>query len=659
MIGTDWLSILSRRSRSLFDRMSRSINLPSYIASFSLFVLALLVRIPYLLTAPGYKSNELEVTMQLFRGERFPLYNQHPHIGALANYINASAFWIFGLHYWIPRLIILVMGSLTVAILYPLGKRLVGSSSAFLAALLLAGSFYHIFELSHIAWSNSMTPFFVVCFLLSLMIGLQETKSFWLILSGFLFGLALQTHPSVITLIPAVVSIFLLQGKKNILSWCKKPALYLAILAVVIGYGNMLYYNLISRFGSIHGAMTYPTYALEQHPGAFSYVQNTGGAWLLLLRLVSGGAEDQASSLSYWKNPFLVLCAAGLLVGIILCIKDKKWEILALLASPILLIPVLNQGYDLCKFGRYLGFLIPIAYLLIAYAAMELLRFIPSRSERARKFLPMFGIVLTAAFFVYHQIELKKSYIELQRQDQTMHAFQQIRSILLKNYERKTSWILIDSAAWQSLRLEVFLETDGWNVTELRHGTSKNNRFSQWMQLEEIDIRTQEYWWNAPNFKVVGLISPGSLKEFMKTAPIVSCTGCLAKGPPQGNALKMIFNNIYYAFELGPTAVRLEDIQNPLLKMLEKAAPHLPDKIDIRHRHSYQEVMLPVRIRMNEMRPYLKEMCLPSYVPISAKKCNICSANIGGTPFDKERRQWERKKLKAKLKLQKLDGVIQ
>lgn len=491
------------------------------------------------------------------------------------------------------------------------------------------------------------------------MIGLQENKSFWLIFSGFLFGLALQTHPSVITLFPAVLCIFLLQGKNRIFNLLKTPTPYLAIVAVLIGYGNMLYYNILSRFGSIHGAMTYPTYALEQHPGAFSYVKNTEGAWMLLLRLVSGAAEDQNSLLSYWKNPFLVLCAAGLLMGIILCIKRKKWEILALLASPILLIPVLNQGYDLCKFGRYLGFLIPIAYLLFAYAAMELLRFIPSRSERVGKFLPILGIVLTSAFFVYHQIELKKSYIELQRQDQTMHAFQQIRSILLKNYERKTSWILIDPAAWESLRLEVFLETDGWHVTELRHGTSKNNRSSQWMQLEEIEIRMQEYWRNAPNSKVVALISPVTLKEFMKKAPIVSCTGCLSKGPAQGNAVNMILNNIYYAFELGPTFVQLEDIQNPLLKMLELTAPYLPDKMDPRDKRAIQNVMLPVSIKMSKMRPYMNEVCVPGYVPISAEKCNICSANIGGTAFDKQNRQWGRKKSIKKTKLEKQPRLIQ
>lgn len=644
MIGTDWLSILAKRSRSFFDGTPKDVSLPSFLVSSSLFVFALLVRIPYLLTVPGFKSNELEVTMALVRGERFPLYNQHPHIGALANYINASAFWIFGLYYWIPSLIILVMGSLTVALLYPLGKRLLGPASAFLAALMLAGSFYHVFELSHLAWSNSMTPFFVVCFLLSLMIGLQENKSFWLIFSGFLFGLALQTHPSVITLFPAVLCIVLLQGKDRILKWLKKPAPYLAIVAALSGYGNMLYYNLMSRFGSIHGAMTYPTYALEQHPGAFSYIQNTEGAWLLLLRLVSGAAEDQDSLLSYWKNPFLVLCAAGLGAGIILCIKRKKWEMVALLGSPILLIPILNQGYDLCKFGRYLGFLIPIAYLLIAYASVELFRFIRSRSESVGRILPIFGIALTFAFFMHHQNELSKTYIELQRQDQTMHAFQQIRSILLKDYERKTSLILIDSKAWESVRLEVFLETDGWKVTDLQHGSYKNNRSSKWIRLEKIDSKIQEYWQNAQNSKVVALIAPLTLKTFMKEAPVVSCTGCLAKGPMRGNAMSMILNNIYYAFELGPTPVRFDDHPTPLLRMLQRIAPYLPDKIDLRDRRSIQDVVLPVGIKMSEMRLYLKQVCTPGYVQLPAEKCRICSANIGGTPIDKQNRQWARKK---------------
>ena len=158
---------------------------PLFICIF-LFVLAAGIRFWFLFQVPGFlESNELEVTMQLVDGKRFPLFSQHEHIGALANYIVAIAFWILGKHYWVPRLVILILGSLTVSLTYLFGKRLLGRNAAFLGSLFLAASMYHIFNLSHVPWSNNMTPFFTTACLLFFTIALQEQKNSWLILSCF------------------------------------------------------------------------------------------------------------------------------------------------------------------------------------------------------------------------------------------------------------------------------------------------------------------------------------------------------------------------------------------------------------------------------------------------------------------------------------------
>ncbi|HSE43236.1 MAG TPA: hypothetical protein VLH08_20930, partial [Acidobacteriota bacterium] len=90
-----------------------------------LFFFALLIRLYKLFESPGfYEANELQVTLNLVHGLHFPLYNQNPHIGAFANYFMAAFFKLFGLHWWLPRIVILLMGALTIPLTFIVGRRI-------------------------------------------------------------------------------------------------------------------------------------------------------------------------------------------------------------------------------------------------------------------------------------------------------------------------------------------------------------------------------------------------------------------------------------------------------------------------------------------------------------------------------------------------------
>ena len=176
--------------------------------SLSLFLIALAVRWPRLFEIPKFRSNELDITLKLVRGETFPLINQHSHIGALSNYIHAAGFWLLGMHYWVPGLITVLAGSATVALVYVWGRRILSPTVALLAAILLSTSVYHVYFLSHVPWSNCLTPFFVLLMLTAFFRGMREGSIASLVLAAFLFGLAFQTHPSVITLLPGLSNWF-------------------------------------------------------------------------------------------------------------------------------------------------------------------------------------------------------------------------------------------------------------------------------------------------------------------------------------------------------------------------------------------------------------------------------------------------------------------
>src|SRR4051812_157899 len=82
----------------------------------ALLLIAVAVRIPYLWDIPRFTDEtvEAEISLQIARGESFPLTNRDPYIGALWNWVLAAGFAISGPSLFTPRLLIAVFGTLTV-----------------------------------------------------------------------------------------------------------------------------------------------------------------------------------------------------------------------------------------------------------------------------------------------------------------------------------------------------------------------------------------------------------------------------------------------------------------------------------------------------------------------------------------------------------------
>jgi Dolichyl-phosphate-mannose-protein mannosyltransferase len=617
------------------------------IIFFALFAIAALFRAPHLLVAPGfYESNELEVTFSLLSGNSFPLHGQHAHIGALANYIVAAAFKLLGMHYWVPRVLILILGSLTIPLTFRLGRRLLDPASALLGALLMAGSMYHIFSLSHVPWSNSMTPFFCTAALLALAAALYENSGAWLILAGFLLGLSLQTHPAILTLYAACLVIFLFQGKERLRQWLRRPALYIAFLAIVLGYGNMVWYNIENQMHSLHEAVTYPSYAIEDHIGVQSFVSNSGDAWTLLLRLLSGSAEDRPFNSSYWLNPAYVLCALALFAGIFLCLKRKKWELPLLVGLPMVTIPIINAAYEFCKFGRYLGFLLPLVCLLAAYAAIEFLRFLRNRLPQAAVLCTAAWLILPLGYFAYHLTELSRTYVELERDNPDLFSFREVRSILAGEV-RSSALVLVDPRAEDSIQLLCFLKSDGWNTDMLIHMHGRLRKIDgedERLQQDLSDELTlhQRAW---PTGDVVAIISGASLNSFLTAAPNTPCNHCLVLGPVDGGLYNMLKKTVYYFFTFGTDHQR-DPSSASALRFVQKVAPAFQDGRLV-DPEEWSQIAAQLGEETQSINRVMRQSCNLVKLDLPKKECLICNDTIvpGNTPRTHAQNQARLRKL--------------
>ena len=211
-------------------------------------LLALALRLPEYQHIPAFtdERNDIMVALRIARGEGLPLTNDPAYIGSLWNYVLAAAFWIVGESLLVPRTVVLVVGVLGVLAAYPLGRRWGGRWGGALTALLVATSAGHIAFTSRVAWSHSTTPLFVTIGTWALVSAAGRrgrVSAGRLVLAGLAWGLAFQTHPTVLALLPGL-AIFVVLRRRPLLAsrW-----LYVAALLFVFVNLNLLIYNLRDR----------------------------------------------------------------------------------------------------------------------------------------------------------------------------------------------------------------------------------------------------------------------------------------------------------------------------------------------------------------------------------------------------------------------------
>lgn len=330
------------------------------LALAALVLAAWAVRWPYLWLIPRFTDETLEVlhSLAIARGEHWPLTNYDSYYGALFNYLLAGAFSLIGPDPLLPRALVWLLGGLTVVPVYLLGAELRGRTAGLIAAALLATSGAHVVVNSHIAWSNCVTPLFTTTALWLIQRALNRSSGPALAGAALCFGLALQTHPAVAALLPGVGAVLLWKGR----SLLQPRWLGLAGALFLLGYGNMVIYNLATGFESLRSAQRISAeYAQAEDPGGASAL-----AMLVLLARALGSAIDQRSGpVAYLLDP-LVLASVGL-AGLALVWEARRGQpLLALVTlSFLVLLPLFNAKFRTLVTVRYLMPLVPLAYAAI------------------------------------------------------------------------------------------------------------------------------------------------------------------------------------------------------------------------------------------------------------------------------------------------------
>jgi hypothetical protein len=218
--------------------------------------------------------------------------------------------------------------------------------------------------------------------------------------AGFLLGLALQTHLSVVALLPGL-GLYAIWAGRGLL---KTRWPYLAAGAVLAGYANMIAFNLQNDFWSLrHASSLQAGYTGGRATDPTYYAANLAALVQSLSRLLSGTIETPDS-------PARFLYSGAALVGLVLLARRGGWLLVLDALSIILVLPYFNPRYGPILSGRYLIPLLPIGYLAIGCGVVLGAR---RSAERAGLRWQAIAIAVGLALVLFPLVPLRSYYAEV------------------------------------------------------------------------------------------------------------------------------------------------------------------------------------------------------------------------------------------------------
>ena len=338
-----------------------------------------LTRLPYLALIPVFEDEALQTVYALAirPGEFLPLVGNDPYAGPLFSYILAVSMRVFASPVT-PRIVVMVMGALTVGLTYLLARALsLAWPWAALAGLLMAANPHHILINSHYAGTTYALPLFSTAFLLALALAVKRESGPWLVAAGALLGLALQTNPVPLLMLPGVAVWFLIQRKPRIGLRTRWP--YLAAVAFLVAYAPVILYNLQTGLAGVSAAESGRSYLWQPNPSPAAFAQNLWRLTLQLCRQVSGVLEGDETLRSLLGVPLLF--SAWAIAGLIYAARRGLTLPALAVGSQLLIMPWLSNHYGLTGTTRFTNQLTPLIFVAMAALAASVWNRVQARPQ--------------------------------------------------------------------------------------------------------------------------------------------------------------------------------------------------------------------------------------------------------------------------------------
>ncbi|MFN8635410.1 MAG: glycosyltransferase family 39 protein [Chloroflexota bacterium] len=326
------------------------------------------------------EGDEIGLALRIVRDGARPLTNDDPYLGPLFNYLLAGAFWVAGPSPWLPRLLMLLLGTLTVVLTYLLARELTlalggdwrrATTGGAIAAVLLAVNPTHVVVISHVAWGSCLTSCLTTAAAWLFVGATRRAEAgrpaalgtgLRLVLAAGALGLAFQTHPMVAAFVPPVGLYVLWRVRR----WLLTPWPYFAAGVFVLAQLPTLLFIGQNGLGRWLAAIRE-----KQTLYAGDSSLSVGLLASRLVTLLHALGAELGGLLTDRDIPFpplwhpAVLLGLAVAVGVLVWLWRRDRPLVGLMVlGNVLLLPVVNGTYTpLISSGRYL---IPTTILLLA-----------------------------------------------------------------------------------------------------------------------------------------------------------------------------------------------------------------------------------------------------------------------------------------------------
>ena len=272
-------------------------------------------------------------------------------------WLMSLAYQVFGVNNFASRFFSAVFGTLSLVLVFYLGKKLYNVYVGFLSALVL-GTFTTFYVFARLAMTDVPLVFFILGSMYFFVLSEKsETTNRYATLSGLFFGLALMTKQIEALLIPLIIFVYLIATKRSIrFLFTKRFTLFWGVGLLV--FSPWLIYMDI-RFGLkfwqwffVYAGVTRTVSPIEGHVGGylyyFSYLANNENLlWVILLPFAAGLCAFN-SVIKRLKEDTLILAWISIVLVVFTFAQTKLyWYILP--ALPAFAISISSLLYQLSK----------------------------------------------------------------------------------------------------------------------------------------------------------------------------------------------------------------------------------------------------------------------------------------------------------------------
>jgi len=338
-----------------------------------------LYKIDQYMTFLGDEGRDVIIVRRIFTELHPPLIGPGAsvggmYLGPLYYYMMAIPLLIAGFSPVGPAVMVALLGVITIAFIWWVGRTWFGKWSG-----IIAGGFYAISPtaiiFSHSSWNPNIMPFFAILSIFSIWKIWKQKKLNWLIVLGISSAFVLQSHYLGLLLLPTVLIFWFLTFRELKNNSESKPFInktFIGIVCFLILMSPLLIFEFRHNFMNTNAIYKFiaerrinfsssPTVALEHIPKVFNQINKS----------LIAGKNAIATALSS------IIILAGIVFLLIenyikqknFKIKGEYWLLLSWLGIGLVGFAVYRQNiYD-----HYFGFLFPVPSLLLGIIISKLL----------------------------------------------------------------------------------------------------------------------------------------------------------------------------------------------------------------------------------------------------------------------------------------------